>query len=185
MGMFKRCSCCKVTKPIEEFYRKRAKPDGHQCWCKVCAAEKDRRYGASHRSIRNATLRLWRTANPDKAREHKVRYDTAHADQKRESLRRWRHQNPEKVLDMERRRRARKRDAPIVERFDAHAIYKRDGWRCHICKKKVAKKQASLDHLIPLSQGGSHTSDNVALAHRRCNSKRGPGRIPAQLRLVG
>jgi 5-methylcytosine-specific restriction endonuclease McrA len=43
----------------------------------------------------------------------------------------------------------------------------------------------TLDHLIPLSKGGNHTSDNLALAHGRCNSRRGAGRIPAQLRLLG
>jgi 5-methylcytosine-specific restriction endonuclease McrA len=32
--------------------------------------------------------------------------------------------------------------------------------------------------------GGTHTWDNVALAHRSCNLKRGAGGV-AQLRLVG
>jgi 5-methylcytosine-specific restriction endonuclease McrA len=41
-----------------------------------------------------------------------------------------------------------------------------------------------IDHLVPVSAGGSHTWDNVALAHRRCNyERREVG--PAQLRLLG
>lgn len=31
----------------------------------------------------------------------------------------------------------------------------------------------SVDHVIPLSKGGTHTWDNVKLAHKRCNSKKG------------
>lgn len=62
-------------------------------------------------------------------------------------------------------------------------VAKRDGWRCHICARKVTRKDWSLDHLIPLSHGGTHTYTNVALAHRQCNSMRGANG-PAQLRLV-
>ena len=83
-------------------------------------------------------------------------------------------------------RRARMRGAQRGEKFDHLEIAERDGWRCHICHKKVTQKTWSLDHLIPIVDGGSHTRSNVALAHHRCNSKRGARRrIPAQLRLLG
>jgi 5-methylcytosine-specific restriction endonuclease McrA len=49
----------------------------------------------------------------------------------------------------------------------------------------VKRPDASMDHLVPLSKGGDHSWANVALAHRSCNSKRGAGRLSAQLRLVG
>jgi 5-methylcytosine-specific restriction endonuclease McrA len=72
------------------------------------------------------------------------------------------------------------------------AVAERDGWVCHICRRKVDPKRkapdpmaASIDHLIPLSKGGPDSMVNVALAHRRCNSARGAGRLPAQLRLLG
>lgn len=63
-------------------------------------------------------------------------------------------------------------------------VGQRDGWSCHICGRKVKRKDASLDHLNPLSLGGSHTLDNVAIAHHLCNSVRGAGRVHAQLRLL-
>jgi 5-methylcytosine-specific restriction endonuclease McrA len=31
----------------------------------------------------------------------------------------------------------------------------------------------SIDHVRPISKGGSHTWDNVMLAHKGCNSKKG------------
>ena len=43
---------------------------------------------------------------------------------------------------------------------------------------------ATVDHLVPLVQGGEHVWENVALAHRRCNLSRGDRGL-AQLRLVG
>jgi 5-methylcytosine-specific restriction endonuclease McrA len=63
-------------------------------------------------------------------------------------------------------------------------LAKRDGWRCHVCRRDVSRKTWSMDHLVPLSAGGSHTWENVALAHKLCNSKRGTSGA-AQLRLVG
>jgi 5-methylcytosine-specific restriction endonuclease McrA len=66
----------------------------------------------------------------------------------------------------------------------------RDGWRCHLCGKKVRKRTGkdrrmgpSIDHLIPVSAEGAHVWENVALAHFGCNSKRN-NRGAAQLRLI-
>ena len=84
------------------------------------------------------------------------------------------------------KRQARIRNAPVIETLDRRYIYDRDGERCHICGERVVLGiDATLDHLVPLSKGGNHTADNVRLAHRSCNSRRGAGRLPAQLILVG
>jgi hypothetical protein len=86
-------------------------------------------------------------------------------------------------------RRARKLRVP-TERIDPRVVFERDSWRCGICRRKVNAKlksphpmSASLDHIIPLALGGSHTYDNVQCAHRICNSTKRdkPG---GQLRLA-
>lgn len=71
------------------------------------------------------------------------------------------------------------------ERFTVREIATRDGWRCHICGGRVRQRDATMDHLVPLSVGGQHVRENVALAHRLCNSRRGVNCLPAQLLLVG
>jgi 5-methylcytosine-specific restriction endonuclease McrA len=68
----------------------------------------------------------------------------------------------------------------------------RDGWACHLCGRPVTKRPgtserrraAVVDHLVPIAEGGTHTWDNVAIAHWDCNQKRGATGA-AQLRLVG
>lgn len=74
--------------------------------------------------------------------------------------------------------------------FTLREVAERDGWRCHLCGRAVVDRpwsgrplDATLDHLVPVSDGGAHTMDNVALAHRRCNQRRGVTG-PAQLRLI-
>jgi hypothetical protein len=63
------------------------------------------------------------------------------------------------------------------ERIDPLIVYERDGWRCGICGELVDKKltypdraSATLDHVLPLAKGGTHTYDNVQIAHAQCNS---------------
>lgn len=89
-----------------------------------------------------------------------------------ESKRRQRHRARD-------RRRTRTR-AQWVEDVNRSDLYERDGWICGICGDPVdqhADPQTdwapSLDHVVPLSQGGDHSYANSRTAHRWCNSVRG------------
>lgn len=92
------------------------------------------------------------------------------------------------VAEQRRRDAERQGDRDITWR----TVGSRDGWRCHLCHKKVPQYAgtahepdgATVDHLLPISDGGLHVWANVKLAHRRCNIKRSTGGI-VQLTLVG
>jgi 5-methylcytosine-specific restriction endonuclease McrA len=56
-------------------------------------------------------------------------------------------------------------------------VASRDRWVCQLCGKRVRvqsvyHKQATLDHIIPISRGGRHSYQNCQLAHFDCNSKK-------------
>lgn len=77
------------------------------------------------------------------------------------------------------------------ERFKVKDIYDRDRWICGICNRKVDRRlkyphpmSASLDHIIPIADGGAHIRANVQLAHLSCNVETGIGGIK-QLRMFG
>ena len=60
------------------------------------------------------------------------------------------------------------------------AIYERDGWVCQLCGGPVDaalspndRMGATLDHVVPQSVRVDHSSANLRLAHRACNSARG------------
>lgn len=86
-----------------------------------------------------------------------------------------------------RRIRQRKpRGAAVVYRA---RIFERDGWKCQLCGKKVDKSlvwphpmSATLDHIVPLANGGAHVPENCQLAHFICNSTKSNGN-GGQLRL--
>lgn len=88
------------------------------------------------------------------------------------------------------RRKARKRGV-AHEPYTLAEIAARDKYACGICRKRVLMNKAvphakapTIDHLVPISDGGPDTPANVQLAHFICNSLRGAGGT-VQLALIG
>lgn len=103
----------------------------------------------------------------------------------------YRKKHPEKKSEERHRRRARLHGSKMTP-IDISAIYQRDNWVCQICGKRVNPNNKyphplspSLDHIIPLSIGGTHEPRNVQLAHFRCNSLKSDNANNEQLRLFG
>jgi 5-methylcytosine-specific restriction endonuclease McrA len=74
-------------------------------------------------------------------------------------------------------RRQKMRAGDKIDRIDIFEHYK---WVCHICDERIDPQEkspsleaATLDHVTPLALGGTHTWDNVAPAHARCNYSKG------------
>lgn len=44
---------------------------------------------------------------------------------------------------------------------------------CHWCKLEMPYKEATVEHLVPLSKGGTNSINNLRLAHQGCNQGRG------------
>lgn len=64
--------------------------------------------------------------------------------------------------------------------FNRADIFERDGWVCGICLDAVDRElayphpmSASLDHVTPVSLGGSHSPENVQCSHLTCNVRKG------------
>jgi 5-methylcytosine-specific restriction endonuclease McrA len=77
-------------------------------------------------------------------------------------------------------------------RYTLRAIAVRDRYRCGLCHRKVNLRLAvphpkapTIDHIVPLAEGGDDTRANVQLAHFICNSIKGHRGGGEQLLLVG
>lgn len=93
--------------------------------------------------------------------------------------------------DNERRKNYRRRKAPSGSPYTLREIARRDGMRCHLCRRRVDMRLSGMnpmgptvDHLVPISEGGVDGAENVRLAHRSCNVARNTGGT-VQLLLVG
>jgi 5-methylcytosine-specific restriction endonuclease McrA len=68
-------------------------------------------------------------------------------------------------------------------KFNRRNIFARDGNQCQYCGKKFITSELSLDHVIPRSQGGQTTWENIVCACVDCNVRKG-GRTPRQANMT-
>jgi 5-methylcytosine-specific restriction endonuclease McrA len=64
-------------------------------------------------------------------------------------------------------------------KFNRRNIFARDNNQCQYCGRKFPTTELSLDHVIPRSQGGQTTWENIVCACVSCNVRKG-GRTPKQ-----
>jgi 5-methylcytosine-specific restriction endonuclease McrA len=103
----------------------------------------------------------WMKRHPLKDAEYGKRYRAKHRD--RVTI---------KARAKNAKRRAIQRAAKH-ERIDYLAILRESEGLCGICAKPLDLFGTEFDHIIPLSRGGSHTRDNIQLAHAYCNRLKG------------
>lgn len=133
--------------------------------------------------------RRFKQANPDYFRE----YYAQKQEQRKEESRDWYRANAEYALERQkvyaatrpielrralgRKSRAKRRaieSQVFVEVVDSRVVFERDKGICGICGKSVAMTSRwEVDHVVPISKGGTHCYANVQLAHRRCNRSKG------------
>ncbi len=89
----------------------------------------------------------------------------------------WKAANPERT-NAQRMKRRLQADAN-QELYNRIAIFERDKFVCHICKRPTDKTKRHphpdapvIDHVIPLAKGGADAEYNVACAHSFCNSSK-------------
>lgn len=51
-------------------------------------------------------------------------------------------------------------------------LLQRDGNLCALCTKVMTPTEATIDHILSQKKGGTHTAENLQLAHLTCNMKR-------------
>ncbi len=44
---------------------------------------------------------------------------------------------------------------------------------CYVCGQHVSENVATLEHIIPLSKGGTDEMANLSISHYTCNNRRG------------
>ena len=108
----------------------------------------------------------------EQRREYFLDYGEVNKERKRANEHAWRQRYPEKHADTENRRRARKRNAPRIEKIDRQALIERDTWTCYLCGLICTPKNVTLDHVVSLFRGGTHTADNLHVACRSCNCRK-------------
>jgi 5-methylcytosine-specific restriction endonuclease McrA len=122
--------------------------------------------------------KTYRATNKDRISRHNKRaYDIMMADAEKRAKQyarsaAWYAAHPEVTQTKNAKRDARHKAAPIrdLTRAEWEEIKAAYGYRCVYCETKPAK--LTMDHITPLSKGGTHTKRNIVPACKSCNSKK-------------
>lgn len=132
-------------------------------------AAKQLGYRQRTRAQASARTAAWYAANRERAQEYKRAYRLANLEHKNAAERAWKLENRELVYAANARREALKRGAATSERIYRRTVWERDGGVCRLCGLPADASKWHLEHLTPLSRGGSHIYGNVAVSHPACN----------------
>lgn len=157
----RRCSICHEIKPAtrEHFTTCSAGKYGLQTFCKPCAAKYHRDYRASNPEKISAT------------EKKRSKTDSRRKNQRENSKKRY-HLDPlqkQKTRTKNSNRRARMKGAEGHHTAeDEQAQYAAQNGKCWYCGEKLNGKY-EIDHINPLSRGGSNWPDNLVATCAFCN----------------
>jgi 5-methylcytosine-specific restriction endonuclease McrA len=88
-------------------------------------------------------------------------------------------------------RRARELQwAEHPQKLSRYQVYAQSNGKCHICHELVDLRlevpnplSCTIDHVVPLARGGSHTIGNVRIAHMICNTFKSDEPLTIHVRL--
>ncbi len=66
-----------------------------------------------------------------------------------------------------------------IVKFSRTNVFARDEYQCQYCGQDSSKGNLTLDHIVPIVQGGDKTWENIVTSCRGCNQRKG-GRTPRQ-----
>lgn len=165
------CKRCQQPKEIRQFDVDTRAKTGRRADCKECRSSYMKSYYESHAEDRRAYMRDRLAANPDHVRAlDAARYERDK--DKRVAL----------ATAAYHLRQARIASRPYDKGISTTRLRRRDGEKCRYCgcqmvfesfsNEKRPPNLATIEHVVPVSAGGSHTWENVTLARWRCNSSK-------------
>lgn len=134
--------------------------------------ERNKAYHQTNREKTKENRSAWAAANPEKMLEYGRRYYRANREKKLAATRERAKKNPDQQRAKRGRRRARVLAAPGSHTAaDIQSLYAAQEGRCAYCNAEVGQNY-HVDHVVPLSRGGSNWPDNLAIACPSCNSSK-------------
>jgi 5-methylcytosine-specific restriction endonuclease McrA len=113
----------------------------------------------------------WNEEHPEDVAGYKQKWNENNPGANNESSANWRRTHPEHKLALTRQRRAKVRNAEgTITKEEWASVLELYGPACLCCGKI---KPLTMDHIIPIDCGGSHTIDNVQPLCLSCNSSKG------------
>ncbi len=187
----KNCSKCGKIKPASGFSPQKTTADGLKSWCKDCNSALARKGYANNPDRAKEYTRKWRSEHADyerqKMREYNAQYYQENGDHVRRRVKAYTESNPEKVETFRKAYRA----TPAAQALKKAAHQRRRAlklgnggnhtaaqwiamcdWFGNICLK-CGKAEITVDHVVPITKGGSNDITNLQPLCGECNMSKG------------
>ena len=158
MEQYKTCTKCGQTKPLNAFYASKRYRNGYRPQCKKCLNE-----GSRH------TKSLYYINNQEAIKSKASSYRANNKDLIAIGKKEWQKSNPDKVLAYTTKRRKSMRENGIfyVSRSEIEALYNSPCFNCG------SLNRIEIEHIIPISRGGTHSIGNLMALCKSCNASKG------------
>lgn len=131
-----------------------------------------RRHRVRTRDKSAAYARQWRAANREHCRSYEREYRGENREKIREQQAKARAENPQRFRAYNTNRRAMQLAAGgTYSAADIERLYAEQGGLCRWCSEPLSDG-FEIDHVIPLSRGGSNSPDNLAVTCIHCNRRK-------------
>lgn len=138
----------------------------------VHVKEYKRRWRKQNVQKLTAESRRWREQNRERYREWRYAYEAENRERRLENARRLREANRARYNAYQAKRRALKANGEgNVTGEDVLLRLALQNYHCQWCSIQLGTDY-HVDHCIPLSKGGQHASENIAIACQTCNLRK-------------
>jgi 5-methylcytosine-specific restriction endonuclease McrA len=178
----KRCPACNEIKPIDEFYKDPARKDGHHPTYKKCHARAVKKWQMKNTEKFKEMNKNWKKAHKKQRAEQSKKWAKAHPEYRQEAGKAWRASHPnygeiwrkkhrDKMNIYARLRRGRLASVRSeLTKDEWEAVLEFYGHKCLCCRSTNVK--LTIDHVLPISLGGTDTVDNIQPLCGPCNSRK-------------
>jgi hypothetical protein len=176
----KTCTHCHIEKDISEFFRSKRTRDGYDDNCKKCNLSNNKRWRENNIEYTKKYGKIWRENNQDIVKRNHDNWYQNNKEHIKEQTKIWcnSHKKERRLICIN---YWHKRRSHIDNTNEKQKITMPE-WKhildlqnntCATCGRKFTRKlKPTMDHIVPLSKGGEHTSANIQALCQSCNSSK-------------
>ena len=163
----KRCTKCGSVKPLSEFYKCSGNHDGLKGMCKICVKQQHAQYYIEHHEEYKVHMRSYYREHIDEYKVHDQEYYQQHVEERRAHIREYGTSDVGRAVDKAAKHNRRIQGGSQLTGAVIRDVVEASNGVCPYCGKSF--KEGHMDHIVPLSRGGTNDRDNLAYVCASCN----------------